>query len=104
VPLTRHETHDIPSQGCSQKALATLATVLLPLSRHVARRKKSKLAGELRHFAFRRLPLAALSAHIARWSVSAALVQAKPQSICLPAEVMDARRRVTKHLAEGIHC
>jgi hypothetical protein len=32
------------------------------------------------------------------------LYDGKPWGICLPAEVMDARRRVTKHLAEGIHC
>ncbi len=34
MPLTRHEIHNIRFQGCSQKALAPLATVSLPLSRH----------------------------------------------------------------------
>src|SRR5437764_11738879 len=38
VPLTRHQTMASRYQGCSQKTLAPLATVLLPLTRQLRRR------------------------------------------------------------------
>src|SRR5205814_5215265 len=41
VPLTRHQTMTSVDQGCSQKTLAPLATILLPLARQHARPRRT---------------------------------------------------------------
>jgi len=45
VPLTRHNSKSPDDEGCSQKALAPLANLFLPLSRH--RRVASCLVAKL---------------------------------------------------------
>ncbi|HEX3067493.1 MAG TPA: hypothetical protein VHX14_02880 [Thermoanaerobaculia bacterium] len=45
VPLTRHDSESHDYEGCSQKTLAPLATLSLPLSRHVPQEQSGTVCG-----------------------------------------------------------